>query len=187
MPLPAPAPPNYTGVYCDPVELAAAADAAARPPLPIVGAYPPMWAIRPPGATDLYATARGALAAVAGATLDLAPPAPSEFRIPSGFDGVLADLWLTVITPVLAMDVTFSLLKNGGPVQGWTGFAPIPAPAAFVTMPITGPLQLEQNDLLTVRALNVTGLGPFTVQVDLFGWQYPQDLKRSIFGDAGLG
>lgn len=176
--IPPPAPPNYAN-WCDPAMNAAGANGA-RPPLPIVGAYPPLWEVRPPGGTDLYGTARATVPAAGTAPL---APAP-VFTIKPGWEGVLAELWLSIISPALGMQVTFSLLVDQAPVEGWGGFTPIATAGASITMPIRGPLQLVQNNNLTVVATDVGGTGPFNVQVDLFGWQYPQNLRRAIFGDA---
>jgi hypothetical protein len=174
--MPPPAPPNYA-IWCDP---AMNNGNGQRPPLPIVGAFPPLWQIKPPGGTDLYGTARATLPAAGAITLI---PAPA-FVIKVGWEGVLSALWLSIISPTLGMQVTFSLLVNQAPIEGWAGFTPLGIAGVSITMPIEGPLQLVQNDVLTVVATDVGGTGPFNVQVDLFGWQYPQNLRRQIFGDA---
>lgn len=141
-----------------------------------------MWLYKPPGGLDLYGTARGSLAAVVNDQVTLTP-APA-FVINPGYEGVLAELWLSIAQPVFGMQLTFTLLLNGGPVQGWSGFTPPETAGASQTLPIKGPLQLQQNSVLTVIATNVNGVGAVNVQADFFGWQYTQDLRRAVFGDA---
>jgi len=179
MPYPAPAAPNNV-YFCDPALMAA--QAQGRSPLPIVGAYPPMWEVRPPGAQDLYGTGRATLLGVAGDVQTIVP-APA-FTILPAYEGVISELRMAVTLPTFGTLIQFSLLINDAPVLGWTNLTPPDVAAALVAITREGPLQLQPGDNLTVRVVNVNGTGPFNVQADLTGWQYAQNLRRAIYGDA---
>lgn len=177
-----PAAPNDV-YFCSPDEMARQQAAGLRNPLPVVGNVPAPIVERPKAARDLYATARATLLAAVGNTQTLIPPAPGFTALP-GYDGVLKELWLTVIAPVVGMEVRFTLLLDTGPVEGWTGFCPIAAAGGFSSMVIRGPFPFTERQALTVRAVNVAGTGPHDVQVDLFGYQYSYSSRRAIYGDA---
>lgn len=154
---------------------------ANRVPIPRAAQVPPFWQFKPPEGKDIQGTARGQLAAGAGATLVLTP-VPAWFVIPS-YEGNFQSLLMTVLAPLATLDIFFTLLNNGAAVQGWSRFS-IPAVAAnSFSLPAIGPLQLPENSRLTVLVTNNAASGPWDVQVDLAGWMWPRVLRQMTFGE----
>lgn len=151
------------------------------PPFTRVGAYPPFWIVRPPGAIDLYATVRGTLLGVVGTTLVMTPPG-AGFTIANGFEGVLAGVMLTVTAPAVNIDMTFTVRVNGSGVPGWIGLSPIRTSAPHFTLPVEGPLPLASGAVVDILAMNNAATGPWLLQADLFGWQWGQKLRLTQFG-----
>lgn len=147
------------------------------------GQVPPFWQFKPTGGTDLSGQSRGVVSAGAGSSVILIPV--PDWRIIPGYNGVLAALAIGVSAPTAALDIRYVLLRNGAPVPGWTFTLP-PYPATGIMQTFTGPLQLEENTVLTVQVLNNGAGGPWDVQADLSGWMWPRSLEQSVFGGVGL-
>lgn len=145
-----------------------------------VAQIPPFWQLRPPAGVDLFARVSGQLAAGAGSTLDLTP-ARSFTTLPQ-YSGVLQSLVIQVSAPLVTLDVVFTLLKNGAPVEGWDNLQVPNVAANAIIFPFNGPLQLGERSTLTVRATNNNAVGPWDLGVSLAGWQWPRVAEIEAFG-----
>lgn len=169
-----PAPPHVQA-WCD--DVGPVPNAPAPPPvLPRVGDVPPLWLHPSPGCSDLYGGARGTL--LAGGQLLLDP----GYAVELGWKGVLKQLRATVTLPTAGMDVRVTVLKQGNQVRGWTRLRTIDTTGAAIVVPFDGPLHLVDNEPLTVLFEDIGGTGPYTVQADLFGWQWTRAQELALFG-----
>jgi len=154
---------------------------AARGSIPRAAQVPPFWQFKPPSGSDLYSFGVGTLAAGAGSTVDLT--FTSSWSILTGYEGVLQSLTVGVSAPLVTLDIFFTLLGNGAPIIGWDRLTPQPVAANAIIIPFSGPLQLPERTLLSVRVTNNAASGPWTVNATIAGWQWPRIVRQQTFGE----
>lgn len=139
--------------------------------------YPP-WVYKLPMSQDFNVNRFDlALAGAAGATV-----VPVEFNIPSTFVGYLQIFGIFILSPLATQDVTFSLLINGGPVQGWDNVKFPPGVANFVVQNFAD-LQVRLPDSARVSVLVTNNnANAWTVGAKIAGWYHPQSEEQRIYG-----
>jgi hypothetical protein len=118
-----------------------------------------------------------ALAGVLGATV-----VPVEFNVPSTFVGYLQIMGIFLQSPTNLQDVTFSLLINGGPVQGWDNIKFPPGAANFVVQNFAD-LQVRLPDSARVSVLVTNNnANAWVVGAKIAGWYHPESEEQRIYG-----
>jgi len=139
--------------------------------------YPP-WVYKLPMSQDFNVNRFDlALAGAAGATV-----VPVEFNMPSTFVGYLQIFGIFIQSPLPTQDVTFSLLINGGPVQGWDNIKFPPGAANFVVQNFAE-LQVRIPDSAHVSVLVTNNnANAWVVGAKIAGWYHPQSEEQRIYG-----
>ena len=139
--------------------------------------YPP-WVFKLPMSQDFNVNRFDlALAGVAGAFVT-----PVEFQMPSTFVGYLQIFGIFILTPLATQDVTFSLLINGGPVQGWDNIKFPPGAANFVVQNFSDlQVRIPDSARVSVRVTN-NNANAWTVGAKIAGWYHPQSEEARIYG-----
>lgn len=149
--------------------------------IPRSAQIPPFWLYKPVSGVDLYSAGAGSLAAGAGSTVNIV--LNRQWTILAGYEGVLQSLVIGVTTPLATLDIFFTLLANGAPVQGWDAFVPPAVAANAILLPFNGPLQLPERTELSVRVTNNSAAGPWSVSATLAGWMWPRIARQQTFGE----
>lgn len=148
--------------------------------IPRAAQVPPFWQIKPPEGIDFYTKVGGTLAAGAGSTVELLPS--PQLRILPDYSGVVAGVTIFVDTPTSSLDVTFQLLNNGAPVQGWDQLEPFAVGANAILIPFPGTLQVPGGSNFSIRVINNSAAGPWTVGASITGWSWPKIAEDIAFG-----
>jgi len=139
--------------------------------------YPP-WVYKLPMSQDFNDNNFDlALAAAIGAEVTCA-----EFITPPTFVGYIQIFGVYILSPTAVQDVTFALLVNGGPVQGWDNIRFPPGVANFVVQNFAD-LQVRIPDGARVSVVARNGSADaWTVGAKIAGWYHPQSEERRIYG-----
>lgn len=175
-----PAPSDVRGRVGFPV--AGQAGVPARPgqqPAP-VGAlqiFPP-WLYPIDSAVDFQPRADG-VALAAGAT---ETPADTVLQLPAGYAGVIRFVSIFVDSPTTALDVSWALRINGGPVPGWNNLRSFPRSANNISITFEGVVQVPQNATIDITIVEHGGALAWTVGASYGGWQWPTAAELELYG-----
>ncbi len=139
--------------------------------------YPP-WVFKLPMSQDFNVNRFDlVLAAVVGATV-----VPVQFQVPPSFVGYVQIFGLFIQSPTNVQDITFSLLINGGPVQGWDNIKFPPGAANFVVQNFAD-LQVPIPDSAKVSVLVTNNnANAWVVGAKIAGWYHPRSEEERIYG-----
>jgi hypothetical protein len=139
--------------------------------------YPP-WVFKLPTSQDFNDNHFDvALAAVIGTTVTLA-----EFTLPPTFVGYVQIMGIYILSPLATQNVTFKLLVNGGPIQGWDNIKFPPGSANFVIQNFAD-LQVRIPDSGHVQLVAVNGSADaWTVGGKIAGWYHQLAEEQRIYG-----
>lgn len=145
---------------------------------PLVRNIFPPWVYKLPASQDFNVNRFDTvLAGVAGTVV-----VPVEFNVPATFVGYLQIFGIYILTPSALQDITFSLLVNGGPVQGWDNIKFPPGTANFVVQNFAD-LQVKLPDSARVSvAVTNNNANAWTVGAKIAGWYHPQSEEQRIYG-----
>ena len=148
--------------------------------IPRAAQVPPFWQFKPPEGIDFFARVAGTLAAGAGSQLVMEPS--PQLRILPDYSGVVAGVSIFIGTPLTTMDITFALLNNGAPVQGWDQLQPFPVGANALIIPFPGTLQVPGGSQFSILVTNNAASGPWTVGATITGWAWSKVVEDIAFG-----
>lgn len=102
-----------------------------------------------------------------------------SYTVPSNMRAVIKQVTVTVQSLVNTSTVTWTLLRNGSPIQGYNAVLIPPGTAGLIVMPYNGiDLQLSQGDILTAR-MTESGGTAYTASIAASGWATPTaDIQR---------
>lgn len=140
--------------------------------------YPP-WVYKLPMSDDFnennFTTV---LAAVAGTVVK-----PVAFQTAPTFIGYVQIFGIYVLSPLATTDITFALLINGAPVQGWDNVRLPPGAANFFVQNFSDlQVPIPNRGLVEVSVTNNAATGPWTVGAKVAGWTHPETEERRIYG-----
>lgn len=158
---------------------------AAPPPPPQtlrpVAAVPPFYYVKPPSGVDFYFNVGPvALGAGAGSTVVIAPATP--LQVSPLYEGIVAFVTIFLDAPNTTTDVTFTLRFNGGPVQGADALRSFPRTANNLSITFPFNTVAPGGAVIDVLATNNSAFA-WNIGAEVGGWQYPESLRRRIFGD----
>lgn len=142
----------------------------------------PPTVIRPPSSGAFSALGRN----VAGVPFTLAnTPAiipGSQFQVPAENSGVIQSVVFQVAGLLATSDITFDVLFNDQPVQGWSSYAvwPVAAPV-FITGwgPDETQIPVPDNTQISVRITVLDG-GNYSAGSELRGWFYNKGMDDAF-------
>jgi hypothetical protein len=120
-----------------------------------------------------------ALAAAIGASGITVLPTTFAYAVPTNYIAVVKSVTIVIIAPTTAMNLSFTLLKNNGPVQGWSNRMMPPGSGSAVTITYNNMiLRMAQGETLTAQFLE-SGGATWSVSVEASGWQVlSKDVER---------
>lgn len=136
----------------------------------------PWWLVEFQSAQDWNC---GALAAAIAASKITVLPASFSYTVPANYAAVIKSLAVTVTAPTTSMNLTLTLLKGNGPIQGWTNRIIPPGSGASLSITYNQmSIRMQQNETLTAQFTEGGG-ATWTVTVEASGWQVPvRDILR---------
>ncbi len=129
-------------------------------PLPEIYPIPEAKEFNPSGT---IATAAVEVGTITGATI----------VIPSGNLGVIRNFTIYISNMVAATNVTYTLLVNGQPQQGYQALSMFPRVSPFVSNGFDCFIRVTGEATITVSFSNIDG-GAYTVGAAFGGWYWPQ-------------
>lgn len=102
-----------------------------------------------------------------------------SYTVPSNMRAVIKQVTVTIQSLVNTSTVTWTLLRNNGPIQGFNAVLIPPGSAGLIVMPYNGiDLQLSQGDILTATMTEAGGTA-YTASISASGWATPlADIQR---------
>jgi len=155
------------------------------PPPPVeelrpVAAIPPFYSVKPPSGVDFYFNVGPVvLAAGVGSSVVIAPATP--LVVQALYEGIIAFVTIFLDAPNTTTDVTFTLRFNGGPVQGADALRSFPRTANNLSITFPFNIVAPGSSTIDVLATNNSAFA-WNVGAEVGGWQYPESLRRRVFG-----
>jgi len=150
--------------------------------VPKTAQIPPYWLYKPPEAVDYYFNVEGVIAAGAGSTLILTDT-PAIFLEPN-YEGVVTSVNIFVDAPNTGLGVIWALRFNESPVPGWDTLRTFARVANSISIEFGGNVQVPGNTKIDVLATNNNANGPWTIGVEVTGWQWPKFARVRQFGEG---
>lgn len=130
-------------------------------PLPEVFPIPDAKEFNPSGTIATAAVQLGV--AITGATIDI-PPANLV---------IIRGLNISVANMTILTNVTFTILYNNAPIQGYSGISIFPRVTPFIENGLESFIRLKGPGTVQVVFSNIDG-GPYTIGAGFNGWFWPE-------------
>lgn len=148
--------------------------------LPKTADVPPYWLYKPPEGVDFYFNQEGVLPAGAGSTLILTATPPIFVR--PTYEAVVASVNIFVDAPNTGLGAVWTLRFNESPVEGWDSLRSFARIANNLSIEFSGNVQVKGGTKIDVLVSNTNANGPWTVGVEVTGWQWPRLARERTFG-----
>lgn len=133
-----------------------------------------------PSAQDWSAVA--ANFAAGGNATTLATAGGFSYKVPAQNVSVIKQVTVTIQNILAASAVTWTLLRNGAPIPGWSGRLIPPLSATAIAVPYNDlVIRLAQNDVLTASITEVGG-NAYTCSIEASGWHLPRTEVERLQG-----
>lgn len=148
-------------------------ESLARPAPAALIQLPPPELVQYPQAVSIYGSGQ-ATGLANGTSTEL-----FRIEVPGGMVGVIRSFALNGVNLVVALDASFSILINGGPVPGWTRSMPpqTSVAAGIAWNPDECLIRIPDGAIVSVNA-NVTAGGPADLGAAIAGWIYPVSVQN---------